>query len=76
MRLSDQDGGRRLAEELGVPFLGSVPLQPRLAALADAGRPVIVAEPASAAAAALRSIADQVQSRLGQRTVAVPIIEN
>jgi ATP-binding protein involved in chromosome partitioning len=69
-------GGRRLAEELGVPLLGSVPLQPRLAELADAGRPVVVAEPASAAAAALRSIADEVQSRLGQRTVAVPIIEN
>jgi ATP-binding protein involved in chromosome partitioning len=69
-------GGRRLAEELGVPFLGSVPLQPRLAELADAGRPIIVAEPASAAAASLRAIADDVQSRLGQQTVAVPIIEN
>src|SRR4030095_10515913 len=38
-------GGQRLADELGVPFLGEVPLQPGLAALADEGQPVAVAEP-------------------------------
>ena len=33
-------GGRRLAEDLGVPLIGSIPLPPDLAAVGDAGRPV------------------------------------
>ena len=43
--LFSSGGGQRLAEELGVPLLGSVPLQPRLAELADAGQPILIAEP-------------------------------
>ncbi len=33
-------GGARLAEEVGVPLIGSVPLHPQLAAGGDTGRPV------------------------------------
>jgi len=33
-------GGRRLADDLGVPLVGSIPLHPDLAAAGDAGRPV------------------------------------
>jgi ATP-binding protein involved in chromosome partitioning len=50
-------GGQRLADELGVPLLGQVPLQAHLADLADTGRPVVVAEPDSPAARALDDIA-------------------
>ena len=32
-------GGRKLAEEMGVPFLGAIPLDPRIAASGDSGRP-------------------------------------
>jgi len=67
-------GGRRLAEELGVPLLGSVPLQPRLAELADAGQPVLMAEPGSAAAAALRDVAAQLRRVSAGRGVALPIL--
>ncbi|NOT07543.1 MAG: Mrp/NBP35 family ATP-binding protein, partial [Gemmatimonadales bacterium] len=38
-----EGGGQRLADEVGVPLLGSVPLQPGLAAQADAGTPIVVA---------------------------------
>jgi ATP-binding protein involved in chromosome partitioning len=69
-------GGRRLAEELGVPLLASVPLQPRLAELADRGQPVLIAEPDSAAGQALRQVGDEVQARMGGRTSALPILEN
>jgi ATP-binding protein involved in chromosome partitioning len=72
--LFSSGGGRRLAEELGVPLLGSVPLQPRLAELADAGRPVVVAQPGSAAAAALRAVAEELQLKTADRTVALPIL--
>jgi ATP-binding protein involved in chromosome partitioning len=69
-------GGRRLSEELGVPLLVSVPLQPRLADLADRGRPIVVAEPESPAAQTLRALADDVQARVAGRTFALPIIDN
>ncbi len=72
--LFSSGGGQRLAEEIGVPLLGSVPLQPRLAELADAGRPVLVAEPDSAAALALRDIAAQLQKKTAGRPVALPIL--
>ncbi len=45
-----EGGGSRLAEELGVPLLGRVPLQAGVSALADEGKPVVVAEPDSPAA--------------------------
>lgn len=66
-------GGQRLADELQVPLLGSIPLQPGLTDLADRGRPIVVAEPDSPAALILTEIADRlVQS--GARSVPLPIL--
>ncbi len=72
--LFSSGGGLRLAEELGVPLLASVPLEPGLAELADAGQPVLVGAPDSAAAKALRTAADRVREELGTRPVALPIL--
>lgn len=60
-------GGARLAAELKVPLLGQVPLQAQLAELADAGRPIVVAEPASPAARALKEIAARLTHQLAER---------
>ena len=57
-------GGKRLAAELGVPLLGQVPLQAHLADLADAGRPIVAAEPDSPAAQALGEVARHVAEQL------------
>lgn len=65
-------GGRRLADELGVPLLGEVPLQPGLVDAADAGRPIVADNPDSAAAAMLRDVATRVHERAGQAAVTVP----
>ncbi|MBN2128632.1 MAG: P-loop NTPase [Sedimentisphaerales bacterium] len=35
------DGGRRMAEESGVPFLGSIPMDAELMAACDAGKPFV-----------------------------------
>jgi len=35
-----QGGGRILARDYGVPFLGEIPLDPRIGAAADAGTPI------------------------------------
>jgi ATP-binding protein involved in chromosome partitioning len=72
--LFSSGGGQRLAEEIGVPLLGSVPLQPRLAELADAGQPVLVAAPASPAAASLREVADQLRRLSAGPGMALPIL--
>ncbi len=57
-------GGSRLADELGVPLLGQVPLQAQLADLADTGRPVVAADPGSPAAQALAAVARRVSDAL------------
>jgi ATP-binding protein involved in chromosome partitioning len=72
--LFSSGGGRRLAEELGVDLLGSIPLQPRLAELADAGHPILVAEPESAAAVELQGVADQLQRKTAGRSAPLPIM--
>jgi ATP-binding protein involved in chromosome partitioning len=60
VELFGSGGGQRLADELGVPLLGQVPLEPGIADDADHGRPVLIARPESAAARALRDIAAKV----------------
>jgi ATP-binding protein involved in chromosome partitioning len=57
-------GGTRLADELGVPLLGQIPLQAHMADLADAGRPIVAAEPGSPAAQALDAVARRVTDAL------------
>ena len=69
-----EGGGQRLADEVGVPLLGSIPLQLGLAQKADAGNPIIVAEPSSAAAVALLAVAERVHSQAGARGMSLPII--
>jgi ATP-binding protein involved in chromosome partitioning len=58
--LFGEGGGRALAEDLGVPLLGSVPLVPALREGADRGSPVAVAAPGSEAAEAFDSIAEAI----------------
>ena len=50
-------GGERLAAELGVPLLGKIPLYPQVLAGGDLGLPIVVGEPESAAAVALKETA-------------------
>jgi ATP-binding protein involved in chromosome partitioning len=72
--LFSSGGGQRLADEIAAPLLGSVPLQPQLAALADAGQPVLVAQPDSPAARSLRDIAASLQRMTAGRSMALPIL--
>ncbi len=66
-------GGARLAAEVGVPLLGQIPLQAGAADLGDAGAPLLVAQPDSPAAVALRGIAEAVR-KLAGRTIALPVL--
>jgi len=57
-------GGRRLAEEYGVPLLAQLPLDPETRAGGDEGVPITLRRPASAQAAAFRELARAVARRL------------
>ncbi|TVQ55932.1 MAG: DUF971 domain-containing protein [Rhodobacteraceae bacterium] len=56
-------GGEKLAEALGAPFLGAVPLSAEVVDCGDEGRPVVLAHPESAPAAAYRAIAAALSGR-------------
>jgi ATP-binding protein involved in chromosome partitioning len=53
-------GGEALAEEIGVPLLGQVPLDPRLRESADEGEPLVTVDPDCETSLAIRSIAGEV----------------
>jgi ATP-binding protein involved in chromosome partitioning len=53
-------GGQALADELGVPLLGQVPLTMSLREQADSGLPVVFANPRDAASEAITQIARRV----------------
>jgi len=56
-------GGEELAVDLGIPFLGSVPLDPVLREQGDLGAPVVAAEPDAESARAIIAIADAIDAR-------------
>ena len=58
-------GGQRLADEVRLPLLAQVPLYPRIHEGGDSGRPIVAAEPQSAAAMALYRLAESVTEALG-----------
>jgi ATP-binding protein involved in chromosome partitioning len=57
-------GGERMAAELGVPFLGRIPLYQPIREGGDSGVPLVVAEPDSPAARAFISVAEQTAAQL------------
>ena len=53
-------GGRRMAERFEVPFLGEIPIDPRIRIGGDNGTPIVESDPQSAAAKAFFEIADRI----------------
>jgi len=62
-------GGRATAQELGVPFLGEVPLETAVPLSGDEGTPIVRRAPNSAAAMAFRHIAREVARGLAVRSM-------
>lgn len=68
-----QGGGEAIAAELGVPFLGKVPLDPAIVDSGDDGRPLVLTRPDSPAAQAYAQIAAAlVDGHAGTDGVALP----
>jgi len=77
MDVFGEGGGKRLAEQAGVPFLGGIPMDPQVRVGGDGGVPIVISHPDAPAGAALRSIAEQVAARVSvsvlQRGDFIPI---
>jgi ATP-binding protein involved in chromosome partitioning len=60
-------GGKKLAEEAGVPFLGSIPIDPKVGADSDKGSPFVIGDAESPAAKAFSVIVKNVEAYLNER---------
>lgn len=65
-------GARAVAEALGAPFLGEVPIEVALREACDAGRPLVIERPDTASGQAFLSIAEQVATALQGTTMKPP----
>jgi len=62
-----EGGGERIAQQYGVPLLGSLPLDLRIREQADSGNPTVAAEPDSKITLAYREIARKAAGRLSMQ---------
>jgi ATP-binding protein involved in chromosome partitioning len=64
-------GGRRIAEEMQIPFLGEVPIDIRVRSGGDEGLPIVSAAPGSPAAQAFLAVASQVAAQISIQNLRV-----
>jgi ATP-binding protein involved in chromosome partitioning len=69
MDIFGKGGGERMALETGVPYIGAIPMDPAVRVGGDAGAPIVVSHPNSAAAKALIAIAEDVAAKLSVAAV-------
>ena len=67
-----QGGGERVAKELGVDFLGEVPIDPRIAEDGDVGKPIVSSQPDSPSSVALREITGEIVRKIAMLAVKNP----
>jgi ATP-binding protein involved in chromosome partitioning len=67
-------GGERLADEMGIPFLGSIPISERLREGGDTGVPIMLADPTSPAAEAFLAAAERTAAQVSIQSFRTPII--
>lgn len=57
-------GGERSAREMGVPYLGAIPLDPRMVEAGDLGTPLVALDPNSPGAKAFEQVAKNLAAQL------------
>jgi ATP-binding protein involved in chromosome partitioning len=63
-------GGAEMAHKVGVKFLGEIPLEPEIRIGGDEGDPIVIRDPDSAAAQAIREIARKVAASVSVQNLA------
>jgi ATP-binding protein involved in chromosome partitioning len=69
MDIFGSGGGEKLAREAGVPFIGAIPMDPAVRTGGDAGKPVVLTDPQSPVALALRSITEDIAAKVSVAAV-------
>ncbi len=69
-----EGGARKTAAACGVPFLGELPIDVRLRESADAGRPLVAAQPDAATSQAFVAIAREAFANIARLAKAAPAI--
>jgi ATP-binding protein involved in chromosome partitioning len=64
-------GGARMAEDLSIPLLGQIPIDTRVRAGGDEGRPIVNAAPESPAAKAFAEVAGRVAAEISKQNARV-----
>lgn len=67
-----QGGASQLADELAVPVLGEIPLEQPIRESGDNGKPIVLADQESAAAASFLACSANMQQQLGIRAAQTP----
>ena len=81
MDIFGSGGGEQLAQSTQTPFLGKIPIESAVREGGDSGKPIIVSQPDSAAARALRQIAEGLAARIsvaalgGKNEMPINIVE-
>jgi ATP-binding protein involved in chromosome partitioning len=70
MDIFGSGGGEKLAQRFGIPFLGSVPLDPKVRVGGDSGAPIVVSHPDSKAAQSIQKAAGQIAAALSIQAMA------
>ncbi len=65
-------GTKVVCEQLGVPFLGEIPIEPQITLQGDAGIPIVMAEPNSVSANAFFTLAGSVAAKLSTQAMSKP----
>ena len=69
MDIFGSGGGRRLAEQSGVPFIGAIPMDPTVRKGGDEGVPVVISHPDFAVARALRTVSEDIAAKVSVAAV-------
>jgi ATP-binding protein involved in chromosome partitioning len=62
-----QDGGKRMAAEYGMDYLGALPLDMQIRLQADGGRPTVMADPDGVVAGIYKAVARQVAIKIAAK---------
>jgi ATP-binding protein involved in chromosome partitioning len=67
-------GGKKAAEEMGIPFLGEIPINPLIREGGDNGKPIVIADPDCEETKKIMEIARNMAAQISIRNINSPII--
>jgi ATP-binding protein involved in chromosome partitioning len=66
-------GGKQMADDVGLSFLGEVPIDTRVRSGGDEGQPIVAAHPDAPAAVAFQEVAGRVAAQISIQAMRIPL---